>query len=171
MQSAGGIQVLRDLRVHWVRDDVWGLSAELAYRFFLSIFPFFIFLAALGNLLTDWLALPNPAPHFGELLSQVMPPEAAGLFQAELAYVVETTRAGLVPLSLVGALVVATGSTTALMKATNRAFGVEETRPFMRRYLQALALTLLAGAGVLVAFLLLVGSQWFGRQLTAPLGI
>jgi uncharacterized BrkB/YihY/UPF0761 family membrane protein len=38
-------------------DDISGLSAELTYRFFLSLFPFFIFLAALGGFVADLLGV------------------------------------------------------------------------------------------------------------------
>jgi membrane protein len=162
---------LRQLVDPFRRDDVLGLAAELAYRFFLAIFPFFLFLAALGQLLTGGLGVPNPAPHFAQLLGQIMPPDASALFQAELEYVLSTYHPGLASLGFASALWVATGGTTALMKGLNRAYEVEETRPFLRRHLLALGLTMLAGSAVGSAFLLLVGGRWFGERLAASWGL
>src|SRR5687768_133108 len=105
-------QVVQQLR----RDDVFGLAAELAYRFFLAIFPFFLFLTALGQLLARGLPVPNPAPHFAQLLGQIMPPEAGALFQAELEYVLGTYHPGLASLGFASAMWLATGGTTALIK-------------------------------------------------------
>jgi membrane protein len=53
----------------------------------------------------------------------------------------------------------------------NRAYDVEETRPFWKRYLLAIGLTLLAGSVLVGAFLLLVAGQIFGRQVAAGLGL
>ena len=38
----------KQLFAQLVRDDALGLAAELAYRFFLAVFPFFVFLASVG---------------------------------------------------------------------------------------------------------------------------
>ncbi|MEA2640088.1 MAG: rane protein [Chloroflexota bacterium] len=156
--------------IQCVRDDVFGLAAELAYRFFLAIFPFFLFLAALGGTVVSRFGLPNPAQHFAMLLTRVMPSAAAEVFQSEIDYVIQTANPGLVSASLAGALWIATGATTALIKAMNRAFNVEETRPFWRRYLLALILTCLAGGTVVAGFLLVVGIALLGPPLAEALG-
>jgi membrane protein len=162
VRSGRWSRTLRQLGIQIVRDDVVGLSAELAYRFFLSIFPFFIFLTSLGTLVASAFGLPDPAQHFADLLSQVMPPDAAEVFEAEIQRVIGTTRVGVASLSLAGALLVATSGTNALMKAMNRAYSVEETRPFWNKYLRAFALTALAGMAVIAAFLLFVKSWSVG---------
>ncbi len=164
------VQTMRQLGIQLVRDDLLGLSAELAYRFFLAIFPFFIFLTSLGNLIAGAFSLPNPAQHFADLLSQVMPPEAAAVFQAEIKKVIGTTRLGVASISLAGALLVATSGTNALIKAMNRAYGVEETRPFWRKYLLAFALTTLAGIAVTIGFMLFVETWRLGFQVAAATG-
>jgi len=162
---------LRQLVVDSIRHDVFGLGAELAFRFFLAIFPFFIFLAAIGGALTELVGLPNPAENFVELLSAVMPPSAAEVFAPEIRYVVEATRPGLASFAVLGALLAATSGTNAMIKAMNRAYGVEETRAPWHRYLLAFGLTLLAGGAVIAAFLLFIGGWLFGVQLTQAVGI
>src|SRR4051794_8532663 len=128
------VRLFHQMVVRFVRDDLLGLAGELAYRFFLAIFPFFIFVASLGKPMASLLGWPNPAQRAAQFLSDVMPPDAAGVFQYEIGRVIEMTRPGILPLSLAGALLVATGGMNAFIKAANRAFSVEETRPFWKRY-------------------------------------
>jgi len=161
----------RQLFAQLVRDDALGLAAELAYRFFLAIFPFFIFLASVGAFFPTVFRLPNPARHFVDLLAQIMPPAAAEVFKPEIEHLIGTTRPGLASLSVLGAVVIATSGTNALIKALNRAHGVDETRPFVPRYLLAVAVTLVAGSAMTVAFLLFIEGWMFGAQAAASVGL
>ena len=173
MRSAG-IQ-LAEVGRQWieqiVRDDVLGLSAELAYRFFLALFPFFIFLTALGGVIASMVGVQDPTRHFIDLLGTIMPSEAARLVRPEIEHVVQAQRPGILSLGIVAAIFFATGGTNATIKAMNRAYDVEETRPFWKTYLLAVGLTLLAGSGLVAAFVILVLGQFFGRQLMATLGL
>jgi hypothetical protein len=42
-------------------DDVLGLSAEIAFRFLFAVFPFGLFVAALGAVIAGYLQIDNPA--------------------------------------------------------------------------------------------------------------
>jgi membrane protein len=154
-----------------LRDDVLGLSAELAYRFFLAIFPFGIFLAALGGFVADWLDIENPAQRAVDLLGGVLPEEAAGLVQSELQSVIDRQSAGLLSLGAVLALFFATGGTNAIIKAMNRAYSVKERRSFIGRYAMAVTLTIVAGAAIVSAFVLLVPVRLLARPLAEALGM
>src|SRR5262249_62354683 len=61
----------------------------------------------------------------------------------------------------------ATGCTNAIVKAMNRAYGVEEARPFWRRYLLALSLTVLAGALTVGTFVLFVLGELVGPPIAS----
>ncbi|MDP8905114.1 MAG: YihY/virulence factor BrkB family protein [Chloroflexota bacterium] len=154
-----------------MRDDVLGLAAELAYRFFLALFPFTIFMTALGGFLAQQLQVQNPADQVVQLLGDLLPPEAAALVQAELERVIANQNAGLLSLGALLALFFATGGTKAIMKALNRAYGVEEGRAIWRRYVVAIALTLVAGGGILLAFVLFVPVRLIARHLAAAVGM
>ena len=78
---------------------------------------------------------------------------------------------GLLSLGVGGSLLVATGGMNAVIKAMNRAYGVEESRSFWKRYLLALGLTLLAGTAIIGAFVLFVGGWVFGAELATALGL
>jgi membrane protein len=165
------VRALRQLGIQFVRDDVLGHAGELAFRFFLAMFPFFLLLAAVGNLIANVFDVRNPAYYVAQLLSQVMPHDAAAVFLLETQHLISSARFEVLSLSLAGALFVATGGTNTVIKGMNHAYGVEETRPFWQRYGIAIGLTCSAGIALVGAFLLFVMGWWYGSQLADTLGI
>lgn len=153
------------------RDDVIGLSAELSYRWFLSLFPFAIFVAGVGAFVARQMDIQNPAQLAKDQLTGMLPPDAATLIGQELERIIDIQRAGLVSFGMVLAIWFATGGTNALIKAMNRAFDVEETRPLFRRYPLAIGLTLVAGLAVLAAFAIVIVGQVVASDVAADLGI
>ena len=163
----GNVQLWTTLKqlVHEVQsDDVAGLSAELAYRFFLALFPFFLFLAALGGLVAGFLDIANPAQRLVDLISDQLPADAARLLEDQLTAVIGTQRPGLVSVGILGAIWAASSGFKAVMKAMNRAYDVEETRPFITKNLVGVGLTLLAGTFVVGAFVLVVAGEFLGGE-------
>ena len=162
------IQTGKQVVTETLADDVPGLAAELAYRFFLALFPFFIFLAALGGVVAGLLGIRNPTDRVMQTMEAHLPTDAAGVIRTQLEGVVHSQNPGLLSFGLIGALWAASSAFKAVMKAMNRAYDVEETRAFWTKYLVGLGLTLLAGTFVIGAFLLLVAGQFLiGRGAEA----
>jgi membrane protein len=162
---------VRQLVGQGIHDDVLGLAAELAYWSFLSLFPFFIFLAALGGFVAHAFGVTDPTEQLVGLVSAHMPDEAAQVVRHEIEQAVTTQAPGLLSLGIVGALWIASGGTRALLKVMNHAYGVEETRPLWQRYLLALGLTLISALVLVSALVLAVPGQMFGRQVAAAIGV
>jgi membrane protein len=152
-------------------DDVSGSAAELAYRFFLALFPFFIFLAALGGFAADLLDVENPTEQIMDELGAALPADAASVLSTELEAVIESRNAGLISIGIIGAIWAASSGIGGLIKAMNIAYEVKETRPIWQRYGLAVGLTLLGGVFIVGAFFLLVGGQFYGMKLASELGI
>jgi membrane protein len=152
-------------------DDVMGLSAELAYRFFLALFPFFLFVGALGAFIAAWLGVENPARQLVDMLGDALPPEAADTLEGELEGIIGEQNPGALSLGIIAALFFATGGTNAVIKAMDRAYRVPESRSFWHRYLLALGLTLLAGTSLIAAFALLMVAQIWGGAFAETLGL
>jgi membrane protein len=100
-----------------------------------------------------------------------MPPEAARLVQPEIERLIREAHPGILSFGIASALFLATGGMNAVIKAMNRAYGVEETRPFWKKYTLALGLTLLACTAVVVAFVLFILGQVFGVEISVVLGL
>ena len=160
-------QLLRRLRKH----DVTGLAAEVAYRFVLALFPFGLFVSAVGAVASNLLGVANPADWFVEALGDQLPGEIADVIRPELQRLAGTTRLDVLSVGALAALWSATSATNALVKGMNRAYELPETRPFLLRYLVAVGLTLLATVGVLASLIAVIGGTIVTRQLAGLLGL
>jgi membrane protein len=153
------------------RDDVAGLAAELAYRFLFAIFPFGIFVAALTAFVAGAVGIGDPTGQIIGAVGDNLPQEIAAGIRPQLEAVIGTTRPGLLTFGAIAALWAATGGTNSLIKAMNRAYEVEETRPLLPRYALAIGLTLLASVGLLVAFVTIVGASLLTSQVVTTLNL
>jgi hypothetical protein len=157
---------LKDVSEH----DVGGLSAEMAYRFLFAVFPFGLFVAALGAVIAGWLRVDDPAGQIVGALGDNLPAEIANAVRPELERLLTTARTDLVLLGALAALWAATGGTNALSKGIHRAYGVEEQRPFVLRYAVAIGLTLLGAVGIIAAFVTIIGGAMVTEQVAEELG-
>jgi membrane protein len=153
------------------RDDVPGLAAELAFRFLFALFPFGLFVAALGAFVAGWLGVQNPVQAIVAGLGDNLPPDLASSIRPDLEQVLQNGRAELVWIGALGALWAATGGTLALVKAMNRAYDVEETRGVVHRYGLGAGLTILGGAIILVSFVTIVGGALITQQIATRMGL
>ncbi len=71
-----------------IADDVSGLAAELAYRFFLALFPFVIMLAALSGFVADAFGIENPTQRIVNNFSSTLPPDTASVLERQINEVV-----------------------------------------------------------------------------------
>ena len=134
-------------------DNVLGLAAQLAYYFFFSLFPMFLFLAPLLALVGD------KRKTFEVLLTQLgqaVPPEAFTLVRNVVEQVVFAPGApGLVSVGALLALWSGSSVFSNLMGALNTAYDCDkDSRPWWKR--QSIALASLLGIGVLFALATIV---------------
>lgn len=151
-------------------DDVFGLAAELAYRFLFAVFPFGLFVAALGAFVASLLHVQNPADQIVNGLGDNLPSSIAQALRPELQRLLSSPQAGLLSIGALAALWSATGGTQALVKGMHRAYGIPETRPFLLRYVVAIALTLLGAVGLVAAFVTIVGGALVTQQIAGQVG-
>lgn len=140
-------------------DDVPGLAGGVAFKMFMSLFPSLLAAVAVFSLVTtpaeiaDWLSEARG----------ILPDSAIELLRKPLLDLAQTETgfAGMAAvLGVATGLFAATSAAISLMKALSRAYGVPETRKFVRQRLIALALTLaLLIALIAIVLLLVVGRQ------------
>jgi membrane protein len=164
------IDAVRYLFKRLVSDDLNNQASALAYRFFLALFPFLIFVVALSSFVASHLSVGDPAEGMLEMLGDI-PSDLAALVRRELEGVVGREHPGLLSIGIAGTLWAASSGMNALMKAMDHAYRVEETRPLWRRYALAIGITLLAGTSLVGGFVVLVVGEVFGHQFAAWAGI
>ena len=158
---------IEDLREH----DLGGLSAEMAYRFLFAVFPFGLFVAALGAVVAGWLQVDDPAGRIVGALGDNLPPEIASAIRPELERLLTSARTDLVLVGAIVALWAATGGTNALAKGIHRAYDVTEQRPFLLRYAIAVGLTILGAIGLIAGFVTIIGGAFVTEELAQTLGL
>ncbi len=136
-------------------DPIPDWAATFAYYFMLSIFPLLIFLIAL-------------LPFFNLNIEQVyaiiydyVPSDLADLFGTTVLEVISKPQGGLVSFGVIAAMWSASNGINALIRAINRAYGIEETRNFLSLRLLSILLTMCMIFVVVMTLLLPV----FGRLI------
>jgi membrane protein len=134
-----------------MRQNALGRAAELAYFFLMALFPLLIFVLSFISF------LPGAQQTIFEWLSQVMPGEALNIVDDWVEKVFSSRSGGLLSFGLLFALWAASTGMAALMGALNNAYDIAEGRPFWKKRLVALSLTIVLtlmviGGAVLVTF-------------------
>ena len=145
--------------------DVFGSAAELAYYFLLALFPLLIFLTSMVGF------LPGVQDSIVNLLAGAAPPEAMELVRETLADVVSHRSGGLLSVGLIASLWSASSGVASLMDALNKTWGAAESRPFWRRRLKAIALTVAMTVLVVGGSLLIMVGRHLGRWVEASFRI
>ena len=128
-------------------DNVPGIAAELAYYFFFSLFPILLFLAPTLSLIGNKRVLFDTI--MGSL-AQVVPADAYAMLQGVVSEVVFSEGApGIMSLGALLAAWAGSNVFNGLILGLNRAYDVEESRPFWKKRLIAL--------GALIASIVIVG--------------
>jgi membrane protein len=145
-------------------DDIAGRSAELAYYFFLALFPLLLvllavfgFFAAGGAQLRTTLMMS---------LARMVPGDASALVSKTVTQVIEARGSGKAILGFLGALWAASAGVSSLMDTLNIAYHVEESRPFWKKRGIAVALTVAVSALMIGAVILLL----YGGKLAEVAG-
>ena len=149
----GWCEVLAHLWRQFWKDNVLDQAAMLSFYFILSIFPLLLFLVAvLGLMLQSGQEL-HQAIH--SYLAKLAPPAASGLIDRTLSEIRNGSSGGTLSGGLLFSLYMASSGLVAVMDALNVAYGVQETRPWWKQRLQALALTVGSALFMALAMLLL----------------
>ena len=152
------LAALKRAFTQFMRDDCTGLAQQIAYSSLLAFFPAVAFLVgALGlfNLFDDLERLLDPIAPSGviDFISSLRRDSGGG------------TSAVAFAIGLVAAVWVASGAMGSVIKAVNRAYEVQETRPFWRLRVIAILLVITTGITTGGVFLLIVVGGELGNAI------
>jgi membrane protein len=169
MKSLLSVRVLRAAVAEFQRDDALGLAAQLAFYLILALFPFLLVLVSLMGTFSS----PELADQVLGYFREVTPQQVYEIIDSYLHDIIAGNRPapGLFSVGLVIALWSASGAFAALINALNKAYDVEETRPFWKVRGIALLMTLGLSVMIIIGVLLLVAGPLIGRGLADLLGL
>jgi membrane protein len=150
-------------------DNCLGLAAQLAYYFLLALVPAIVFVIALTSFFPPQV-LEDAVARIGT----VAPAEITGILDGLLRSIASGDNGGLLTFGFLMALWSSSAAIVAIVEALNRAYDIEEGRPWWKVRLTAILLTIVLAALVLLAFaLILIGpaaAEWLARTtgLGAP---
>ena len=156
----GGLSVKELAKRVWSEfwaDEVTDRGAALAYYFLFALFPALLFMTSLLGM----LPLPGLMDRLLEYMSQALPGDAASILQKTLTEVITGAKTSLLSFGALAALWAGANGMASIMTALNVAYDAEESRPFWKRKLLALGLTIGFAIFILSALVLMV----FGGQL------
>jgi membrane protein len=143
-------------------DDILGLAAQLAYYLFLALFPAILFLLALAS----FFPLSNITDDVARAIGPFVSPQVLELIQDQMRRLGEGDSGGLLTFGVAGALWSSSAAMVSIVGALNKAYDIEEARPWWKVRLVSIGLTVGASLFVLVAFsLVLIGptlAAWLG---------
>jgi membrane protein len=152
------LSALRRAGSQFLADDCMGLAQEVAYSSLLAFFPAMIALVGLLDLLNAYDTLER-------FLAPVAPNAVLELIRTFRA---DTGGGGSVTALVVGALGAiwaASGALGSVVKAVNRAYDREETRPFWKLRLISIVLVLVTAVVSIGMMMLIVFGGWLGDAI------
>lgn len=148
-------------------DEVMDRAAALSYYLLFSVFPALLFMTALLGLLPS----PNLMDRLIVYLDRVLPPDAASLLRKTLAEILRGAAGSVLSVGALTALWAASAGMISVINALDIAYDVEDRRPWWRRRLVAVALTLVFMLFTVTALVFLVLGPRLAEALAARLGL
>jgi membrane protein len=148
-------------------DEILDRAASLSYYFLFALFPLLLFLTALIGL----LPFPDLMPRLIRYGHEVLPADAASLLERTLAEISRGARGGLLSIGVLAALWAASRGIHSIIVTLNVVYDVENARPWWRRQVISVVLTITFSLFMLGALLFLVFGERLGHAVAVWVGL
>jgi membrane protein len=147
-------------------DDCLGLAAQLAYYFFLALFPAILFVLALAS----FFPLTNFIDEVVRALEPIAPAEILRFLEEQLRRLSNADSGGILTIGILGAVWSSSAAVVAIIGSLNRAYDIEEGRPWWKVRLTAIGLTIALAVLILISFSLILAGPTVAEYLGSGLG-
>lgn len=144
-------------------DNCLGLAAQLAFYFLMAVFPALLFIVAL----IGYLPVKNTINELVDALGRVAPLALVDLLRGQVTQIADGKQTSLLTLGILGAIWTSSAAMVAIIDALNRAYNVAEWRPWWKRRLVAIGLTIALALFILIAFVLVFVGPSVASQIAA----
>ena len=147
-------------------DNCLGLAAQLAYYLLLALVPAIVFLLAMTSFFPA-----NSVQQALDSASAFAPRDVLGIIQDQLNNIADGQNGGLLTFGFLFALWSSSAAIVAVVDALNRAYDIEEGRPWWKVRLTAILLTLGLAAFLLIAFALVLAGPRLAEIVAQVTGV
>jgi membrane protein len=161
--SIGWRELLKRTYKDSLADDALGLAAQLAYYFFLALFPAILFLIALAS----FFPLHNFTDEMIGSMGRFAPAEMLALVRDQMVRLAEGNHGGILSVGFLGAIWSSSAAMVAIINALNKAYDIEESRPWWKVRMIAVLLTVGLALFVVVSFGLIIAGPQLADWLAA----
>ena len=148
-------------------DDCLGLAAQLAYYFFLALFPAILFILALAS----FFPLTNFIDEIVRALRPIAPAQTLAFLEEQLRRLSNADSGGILTIGILGAIWSSSAAVVAIIGSLNRAYDIEEGRSWWKVRLTAIGLTLALALLILLSFSLVVAGPTVAQHLASSFGL
>ena len=159
--------VVRQLGSELVDDGVTDVGAMMAYYAVLALFPMLVFVMSLALLVLDADTVRMGA----DMALKAAPESARGLVMTRIDALIAAAHPGFAVVGAALALWGASRGAVSMMTALNAIYDKKETRPWWKRQLIAIAITLGVAVLIVLALGLLVAGPYVGHLLADRFGL
>jgi membrane protein len=143
-------------------DDGWAIASHIALSTLMSMFPFLILVTAIAG----FIGSKNLADEVARLIIAAWPREVSGGIAVQIHDVLTTARGDILTLGAVFAVYFSSSGVESLRIGLNRAYGLEDARPWWLLRLESIGYVLVSAVGLLsLAFLIVLGPLIFHAAL------
>ncbi len=159
-------ELLKRTVTETINDDCFSLAAQMAYYFFLSLFPAVLFLLAMAS----FFPLQNLTDDLGQILSPFVSRQVVSIIQEQMHRLAENDSGGFLTIGVLGALWSSSAALVSLVYSLDKAYGLTERRPWWKVRLLAIVLTLALAGFLLVSLSLVLAGPSVATYLGETLG-
>ena len=162
--TIGWPELLKRTYKDMIEDDALGLAAQLAFYFFLALFPAILCIIALAS----FFPLQNFTDEMINALGRFAPEEMLALIRDQMVRLGQGNDGGILSIGLLGAIWSSSAALVAIISAMNKAYDIGESRPWWKVRLTAILLTAGLAVFIVVSFALIIGgpqvADWLANQ-------
>jgi len=148
-----------------MEDDAQGIASQLAYYFFLALFPALLCVLAVAS----FFPLQNFTDDVVRLLGPFAPREVIDIIRQQMIRIAQGNHGGLLTIGLLGAIWSSSSAMVSLIGAMNKTYDIAESRPWWKVRLTAILLTIALAVFIVVAAALIIAgpqtADFLGRYL------
>ncbi len=144
-------------------DNCLNLAAQLAYYFFLALFPALLVLIAI----ISYFPVHDLMNTIVATLGRIAPPEVLQIIRDQIAKLAEGKNGGLLTIGVLGAIWSSSSAITAIVSALNEAYDITEGRPWWKVRLIAIGLTVAVALFIVVATALVLVGPTMAEKVAA----